>query len=169
MDWVTGDKELDRALNLLGKKANSIAASGIRAALNEVKKGIQSELPTRLRRAVGSRFKKRRAGRVEAKAGGAVGNAHKYAGQRPSGTGRPGVGISGNNIHWYLAGTEPRRATRLRGKSLRKSRYTGSMPSVAAVPRGYAKSERWAMEAARKKMRERIIKLAKQHAKKARG
>lgn len=157
MKWVTGDKELDAALKDLGKKANSIAASGVRAALNEIKKGVQSELPTRLRRAIGSRFKKYRKGEVTAKVGGAVGKARKYAGRRPAGSGRPGVGISGQNIHWYLAGTEPRVQKTTR-------RPTGKMPKVTAVPFGYAKSKAQAMVAARKKMRERIIKLAKKHA-----
>ncbi len=156
--WVTGDEKLDRALKDLGKQARTVAAAGIRAALNEIKKGIKSELPTRIRPAIGSRFKRRRPGVVEAKVGGKVGKTRSYGGRRPSG-GRPGVGISGRNVHWYLMGT----ASRFHRTS---GSPTGAMPKVSAVPVGTRKTQGRAMVVARKKMRERLIKIAAKHAKK---
>ena len=148
---IKGDKKLARALQQLGKKSGAAALAGVRAGLNEYKKAIKQEVPVRVRPAIASRLKKnRRTGIYEGKAGGGVGA--KRNGRNKTPRKRRGVGISKNNVHWYLLGTKGRRTKR--------GRYTGVMPPNNAVKRGAAKANPQVGLAVRKKIWERIEKQA---------
>lgn len=133
---VLGDKELDRKLAKLKKStANKVAAAGVRGMLSVLVKYQRAAVKNpRVRPAIGSRFKKRRDDqRVVAVAGAGVGNTTKRQAQkataRASG-GRPGVGISKNNVHWYILGTGTR--------TTRGGANRGRMPANDAIRRGTA-------------------------------
>lgn len=135
---IIGAVALEATLRDLGKKiAGKAVTAGIRAATKTVTKAIQTELPSRLRPAIGSLVKKFRSGYILAKSGASVGK-RKPAKSR---NGRPGVGISANNIHWYILGTTQRRN--------KAGANRGRMPAHPAVKAGYAKSESSALAAAR--------------------
>ena len=154
---ITGVKELDRKFKRLANKASKkVEAQGIRAGLRVIVKGIKSEIPPHMkdaRKAIGSRFKRRKSGEVKAIAGGGAGK--KKAAQAGERSGKPGVGISAMNIHWFLLGTTDR-------TQKTTGRRTGVMPAVDAVRRGFAKTE----AAARAKITDTIRKGIAREAKK---
>lgn len=164
---ITGDKKLDAKLKLLGDKtARKVSAAGIRSGMRIIVKGIKSEIPGHMkeaRKAIGSRFKRNTRkgdGIVMAKIGAAVGMKkakQKAAGARVKATHgkgkKPGVGISANNIHWLLAGTGPR-------TQKTTGRYTGIMPAMGAVPRGFAKTKSAATQKIIESLRKGIAREA---------
>ena len=131
MTFLTGDKELDRNLRRAsGLIQKRVMTKAIRAGLGEVRNAIKSEVkPASVKRSIASKFKRRKGGDrgYRAVAGGGVGKRNK--GKAPT---RGGVGISKNNVHWYLMGTAQR--------STKSGSNRGRMPGVAAVVRGFAKS-----------------------------
>ena len=131
---ITGDKELDRKFRRLADKvARKVLAQGIRAGLRVVAKGIKAEIPPHMKdakKAIGSKLKKDKSGGIVAKVGSGVGGKKKPVGARG---GRPGVGISRQNIHWLLLGTNSRH----KGSGA----STGSTVPIPAVRLGFAKSE----------------------------
>lgn len=140
---ITGDRQLIRKLERLESRVGRrVAGQGIRKGLTVIRRGIRSEIPTRLqsvRRTIGSRFKKARGQSTkQAKVGLSVGK--QRAKKAPKRSTRGGVGISANNVHWWALGTTQRRTRR---------RQTGRMPANDAVSRGYRKSESAAMAAIR--------------------
>lgn len=157
-DYVTGDVALDALLReLSGKIADKAIVSGLRAGLTHVTKAIRSEIPqASVRKAIGSKLKRYRSGTVVAKVGAGVGPRTRRA-LGPRGQ-RPGVGISGRNIHWYILGTKQR-------TQKKTGRKTGQMPANAAVRRGWAKSESTCMQAIQTKtsavLQKEMAKLAK--------
>lgn len=144
---VTGVKELDDRFQELGRKGMArVARSSIGKGLTVIKKAIQKAIPPAakyadrghqtktIRGAIGTSMKVSKiTGQQEAKVGAAVGKKQSAirAFVRP-GKKRGGVGISANNIHWYIMGTD-RRYTR-------KKAYRGRMPQEPAVRRGAAAS-----------------------------
>ncbi len=146
--YVTGDKDLDRALRLLGGRvASRITVKGIRAGMGEIRNAIKREVTkASVKRAIASKFKKRKGkGTYRAVVGGGVGKRNKARG----GT-RGGVGISKQNVHWYLMGTS--------GRQTKSGAYRGQMPANGAVKRGFAKSSGTAMNKVRQKMRTELVK-----------
>lgn len=154
---LTGDKALDRKFKKLAdKSANKVAAQGLRAGLRVIAKGIKSEIPSHMkeaRKAIGTRFKRKKTGEVKAIVGGGVGKKKKQ--KLVDRSGKPGVGISRQNIHWLLLGTNNR--VKESGAS------TGSTLPLPAVQSGFLKSEAAAMQ----KIKETIKKgIAREVAKK---
>lgn len=181
---VTGVKELDDRFQELGRKGMArVARSSIGKGLTVIKKAIQRAVPPMakgaarghttegVRKAIGTSMKVNPATDMqEAKVGAAVGKKRSAVLPR-SGKPRPGVGISANNAHWYVLGTENRqsgfkttrrrlgnRKKNARGKSVfvttgyeYRTRRTGSpivnrgrMPQQGAVKKGAAASMRQA-------------------------
>jgi len=145
--FVTGDKELDRALEKIGGKiAEKAIASGVRAALNDMTKAMRREVRVAtVKKTIAARFKrKKKFGRVEAKAGAGVGKEYLSV---PT---RGGVGISKNNAHWYFMGTATRRT--------HKGGNRGRMPIDSAIVIGASKSRATAMMKLRTKTRQVLEK-----------
>lgn len=114
---LTGDKALDRKLKRLERKsANRIARSGLGKGARVAAKAIKAEVPSSMksvRRSIGSYVKKAKrgpnAGITEAKAGFSVGTKKKRAASvEKNRAGKPGVGISFWNAHWWVLGTNNR-------------------------------------------------------------
>lgn len=174
---LTGDKELDEALEILAghKKARSISRSGLGAYLTVCKKGIKSATPGSmkdLRKDIGQRIMPDRANKkvTIGKVGYAVGKGGK-AMQEPKVDrgGRPGKGISGRNVHWWIMGTTDRHTGSIKGKPTGKPvRYTGKMPALSPpgpVETGMAAVRGQAVSA----MRERIAKRIEAETNKLKG
>lgn len=124
---LTGDKALDRRLKSLERKAANRAAraglwKGARLAARLIKKEVPAKQKS-VRRSIGSSVKKDRSKVTKAKAGAAVGRARKtsIAKAKSRDASRSGVGISAQNIHWFIMGTD-NRTQNTTGRS------TGSMP-----------------------------------------
>lgn len=148
-EYVTGDYQLDKRLEAVGNRiARKAIASGLRAGLNTVVRAIRQEVDNqRVKKVVASRFKRKtRLGITEAKAGAGVG---KGSGSESS-RGRPGVGISKQNAHWYFLGTSAR--------FTKAGARRGRMPKSNAVSVGYAVSKQLAMSKVRNKIAEVIDK-----------
>lgn len=142
---LTGFTELDRRLSRLSNMdARKVARAAVNAGLRVISAEIKSKIPGQYkdaRRAVGTSFKKAKfgsnVGQLCAKAGLGVGKGAKNTKKR---AGKKGVGISKQNIHWFVLGTEDRytgtRSWRTskggrRSKPTGKARrFTGRMPAV---------------------------------------
>lgn len=149
MASITGEKALDRKLSELKRRtANKAMSAGVRKGLGVIRSAIRQEIDNpRVRKVIASRFKKnKRTGIREAKVGAGVGKHNAGKGGR----GRPGVGISKQNAHWYFLGTTARVTT--------NGAYRGQMPKNNAVPAGYAKSNRKAVVEIGRKIWETIEK-----------
>lgn len=115
-----------RKLTALETKASGrVLATIIRAQLNVIGKQMKADTDSKVkegRKGVRSRFKnKAKKNFITAKVGFGVGKKKAAKPRKSKRSGRGGVGISGQNIHWWVAGTK-RRATR-------KNFDRGSMPS----------------------------------------
>lgn len=133
---LTGDKEIDRKLKFLERRAaNRAARAGLAAGGRVLVKAIKQEVPSHLRtvkKAFGSRVKKdKRAGVTQAKAGAAVGKRPR--GKPAKRSSAAGVGISRRNIHWWILGTGPR-------TQKKTGRATGRMPQHPVVKTALAKT-----------------------------
>lgn len=148
-DFVTGSRELDKRLDQVGNTiANKAMSSGIRAGMSALRKAIQANVTNpRVRKVVASRFKrKNKRHETQAKVGAGVGK-HKAA---PGSRGRPGVGISKQNAHWYFLGTAPRYT--------KDGARRGIMPNSNAVVIGYAQAKPAVLAAMHNAIRARIDK-----------
>lgn len=130
---VTGIKELDKELDRLERKTrNRVARGALSKGAQIGAKAVKAEIPSlqkSVRKAIGHSTKKGRDGITVAKFGTAGKRTSSLKrGKKHSG----GVGISKQNIHWYLMGTKERHHKS--GKS------TGKMPAVDAVQRGAKKA-----------------------------
>ena len=108
---LTGDSALIR---MLESECPKIARAAMRNALAKaaryVAKMIKAQIPAdqkRLKVVIGSRNGKSRKDKFSSKAGPGVGAAFKKKVKR-KGDKPKGVGISGNNIHWLVLGTDDR-------------------------------------------------------------
>lgn len=125
---VLGIAALANKLDYLERKSRvAIARSAIRGGMNVVAKQMKKDLDPRVKeagKAIKGRFKSgKKLLILSAKVGFVVGRRNKKQRstiERPKG--RPGVGISGNNVHWWVAGTKHR--TTKRGAS------RGVMPAM---------------------------------------
>jgi hypothetical protein len=141
---------------------NKIAKKAVLAGVKLFAKAIKSSLPASqksARKAIGYSAVRARKGKgkgfLYAKAGGAVGmKAAKRAKTiQRNRKNKPGVGISANNIHWLLVGTDDRltgwKTTRDRKtkKIIRRTktgnvvRYVGKMPKSKVVPKSFRQSK----------------------------
>lgn len=181
---ITGVHELDDSLSYLrDKSAKRIGKSCVGTMATVTAKAIRAYVPASIARSVnmasdkgiGSRTSRAKMSTIQAaKAGVSVGAAYKNS-QRFSVSnrgGRPGVGISARNEHWFALGT----ADRWTGSKRNRSKYgprrilTGSRAHFTGridkakfggfVPRGAAAAKMPAIEAARQKMDSMIAKEA---------
>ncbi len=138
---VTGLKEIDQALKQLERKAaNRIVRAGLRKGARLAAKQIKAKVPSRyknIRKSVGFTVRKAKGGPskgiTEAKAGFGVGTASQRAKSiplSPRARGKkPGVGISAQNVHWWVLGTDDRYT-----KKKKPIKYRGSMPAQKGIP-----------------------------------
>ena len=138
-----------RKLEALSAKASGrVLATIIRAQLNVIGKQMKADTDSKVkegRKGIRSRFKNNtRTNWIQAKVGFGVGKKKTVIKPRKSKrSGRGGVGIAAQNIHWWVAGTEERftggKTIRSRSKKYGNSKYRrlngkaimkrGSMPS----------------------------------------
>lgn len=124
---LTGVKECDRMLKAVGNKIGNRAARAVLGkAVRLAAKRIKAKATKRsVKQAIAGNVKKRKGGQdkglITAKAGAGVGGKSKRKPAKRS-TSR-GVGISANNVHWYILGTADRR------------RKTAMNPPTGRMPR----------------------------------
>jgi len=161
---VTGDRLIDRRLANLTKKGTKRAiTAGIRAGMTPMARALRSginatsasrKLKRAARKSVAKRFKKNRAANVrEAKVGFGVGRGKG----KVSAMGK-GVGISKQNIHWFVLGTDQRQT-----KDGQKTGRIEDMFSGLAQA-ALASSAQPAMDAARAKISQVIAQEARKTA-----
>ena len=108
---VTGHKAIDRRLRHLARKSANKAAraglnKGVRIGAKELKKAVPSRLKS-VRATIGSSVKKsKKTGVTVAKFGFAVGKSRRKKAAKRSTI--AGVGISRQNVHWWVLGTSHR-------------------------------------------------------------
>jgi len=132
------------------KKTGKVAVlrSAIRGGLNVIGKQMKQDLDPKAKQgktAVKSRFKKGKT-KITALVGFGVGKKSKKAPKvvNRKGNRKAGVGISAQNVHWWVAGTKKRSTGFIRGKATGKPIMDrGEMPAMQ--PRlariAYAKSK----------------------------
>lgn len=123
---VEGLDQILRKLNELEKKgAGRVLSSMIRGQLNVIGKQMKADTDSRVkegRKGVRSRFKNNaKKNWVLAKVGFGVGPKKLRKPRKSKRTSRGGVGISAQNIHWWVAGTKQR--------TTRSNQDRGQMPS----------------------------------------
>lgn len=162
---VSGIPELQAALRGISKDmVDKVAPAGLKGYLRVVTKAVKSEIPSNMkdaRKAIGWRFKKkdRRTGKVLAKVGTGVGITSKsdrrllLKGLKADRKGRGGVGISVQNIHWYIVGTKQR--------FTRSGADRGVMPANPVVKKGFAKSRSAALMKFKDLSEKALIRAAK--------
>ena len=145
---ITGDKALDRKLRQLRDKMQTkIKKAAVKSALLIGAKHIKKEVPSRfknVRKSVGVRVGKDKQYVLGAKVGFRVGRKaskeSKAAAVAARGAGK-GVGISGQNFHWWILGAGYKVGGVRQWKEGGKS--TGAMPvqDGEIVPRGWAAAQ----------------------------
>ncbi|MHC4877576.1 MAG: hypothetical protein ACYTGL_13855 [Planctomycetota bacterium] len=157
---LTGIEDIDARLAELENAAgNRIARAALRRAstvfAQHVRKAITAhplvskQMKQRLRALLGQAREKSPGGTAGRKVGFGVGRKRKV-GVKRSGLNSTGVGISGANVHWALAGTDERfvgktNARKSRGRRrTRKSKLTGNrirpagrMPQIDVITRAH--------------------------------
>lgn len=171
MVTVTGAAELSAKLaQLANQTAPKAAIAGTRAALRELAKGIRaainttdapSDIKRKARKSIGHRYGKSKAvrtkGVIQAKAGYAVGKPRSYSlGAHQS----RGVGMGVWTVHWFVFGVEDHGTTERHHES---GHSTGKMQGDLAgtVQAGTAASAQLALNAARVKITQTIMRAAK--------
>lgn len=154
---VTGVRKIDRKLKKLPRRpANRVARAGLTKGARLAAKLIKGKIPSRLksvRAAIGHSVKKSKDGVTKAKAGAAVGKSRRK--KPPKKSSSKGVGISRNNVHWWLLGTTERHHKSGRG--------TGKMPANGVVKQamagGLIQVRQAIIDGAAKKMKSELVKL----------
>lgn len=132
---VTGVKELDRKLKKVETKlANKAARAGLLKGVRLGAKLAKKEVPSKLKsvkKSIGSSVKKSKGGEskgiTQAKFGVSVGKKSKAKPAKRSSHG--GVGITSDNVHWFVLGTANRETSS--GKS------TGRMPANDIIQKAF--------------------------------
>ena len=161
MAVLLGAKELAATLKELGGPATQrIAKRAIPKGLRPITKAIKAQIPPKykaLKQGIGQRFSKdkggARKGQFSAKSG--VGVGKKKVAKKRDRTGKPGVGASIENAHWFVLGTGERTRKKTGGS-------TGSMPPQIPniVKTGFAKAAGAAATAMAQSVREGIAREA---------
>lgn len=181
MASLTGVKELIATMNELGGPGvKRVTRAAVGKAQRPLVKAIKAKIPPKykhLKQIVGSRYSKAKGGeakgQVQAKVGFGVGMKRRVNRKgkvtlskkfmaRKDRTGG-GTGISANNIHWLVLGTQPR-TIKAGGKNgfPPAGMSTGTMPAVLkdVVPSGMAAGEGAAMAALTQGLRDGIAREA---------
>lgn len=155
MSGIEGLNELQRELIAIRRKQPQIAARVLSAGLKEVAKELKSIIPDSLAGAkatVGQRVSKSDSDQ-RGKVGYGVGRGNRAMSRRSKVSG--GIGISANNVHWFVLGTKNRRTKRGFNR--------GRMPPLlqGTLARAVASSQSAALEAMQKQLRIEIEALNK--------
>lgn len=138
---LTGDKSLVEMLDTVAPaKARQGMRTGLAKAMRLLAKQMKAQVPTdkkRLKVLIASRAEGTKKDAFAAKSGAGVGDAYKKVAKR--GAKKQGVGISGANVHWLMAGTKQRNTK----KDSNRGKLPASASSDAAkyqkiVPDGFA-------------------------------
>jgi hypothetical protein len=144
---LTGDKEIDKALAEIAKvgTANRIARSGLTKGIRVGVKAMRSEVPSKaksVKKALNGYVKRQKKTGINIAKLGAVGKQTKNNNERST---KEGVGIAGQNVHWYVLGTKVRRVKSKEVMKTKLGRFMGKevaeMPSSPVVKEGWAKSK----------------------------
>ncbi len=119
--------------SLKGSSKVAVMRSAIRGGLNVVGKQMKEDLDPKAKKgktAVKSRFKKGKRV-ITAKVGFGVGKKKGKTFPVSTKARKSGVGIDGNNVHWWVAGTGRRWAGTGKGRKRGgRQMYRGSMPAM---------------------------------------
>lgn len=129
---VQGDKKLNRILKQMRTTAaRRVTTAGAAEAGKQLAKDVKATIPSRFkgaRKAIGwRRLKVKEAEGGGAKIGGRVGRSSRASAKSRKRANRKGVGIGGQDIHWFFEGVQHRR--RYRGKRRGPRAFTGVMLS----------------------------------------
>ena len=145
---IDGLDALDKRMEELKKNGKvAVMRSAIRGGLNAIGKQMKADLAPDAKQgkvAVKSKFKKGKK-RITAKVGFGVGKKRgKTYPVNRKGNRKSGVGIDGNNVHWWVAGTDRRWTGAGKGRKRGgRQMYRGSMPAMqpGLATIAYAKSK----------------------------
>lgn len=155
---VIGAKELERKLNALASQGGkSVARATMTGAVGPLKKSIRRQvnaatasqaMKRAARLTIGSKVKKQPSGSYGAKAGFGVGKptkakrrkAKERSAQGKAGE-RKGVGLSSQNIHWFVLGTGERHTKSGKPTGRIKPELKGLIPVAAMAAKGEMVSE----------------------------
>lgn len=166
---VLGWKQLDRKLDRLKRSSSRTALrAGINAGMVPIARALRTavnatsaspQLKRAARKAIGKRFAKAKRGmargQYQAKVGFGVGKMTKRAREKAEAHAGRGVGITKDNIHWFVLGTDEReQKTTGRATGRIAGIFEGLLAKVAAS------SAPAALEAARAKISQVIHKEA---------
>lgn len=142
---VEGLDAILRKLTDLEKKGSGrVLAAIIRAQLNAIGKQMKSDVDDKVkegRKGVRSRFKNNaKKNVIQAKVGFGVGKKSKAKpkGVNRKGNRKGGVGISAQNIHWWVAGTK-KRTTIIR--SMNRGKMPAMQPGLARIAAAKSKGQ----------------------------
>ena len=153
MARVTGFKKIDKKLKRLATTGSKrIGQAMVSSLMTEVSKGIRKAIPPKQRsvkKTLGRKLKKNpETGMHEGKVGLGVGKRTKSKKQRDPK--KPGVGISKQNVHWFILGTDHR--------FTQNAEYTGKMPEAPPwVKTGYYASKTIAARKSREAGRRKLL------------
>lgn len=124
-------KALQKGLEQLKESVQKrIARGALRKAMTVVSKAIRTRIPSPwkdVKKLIGTRMLKRAVGsEIAGKVGVGVGKKSKRAKKKKDRTGRPGVGVGPENVHWFILGT----GKRFRGQRKIRNRKTGAVTGV---------------------------------------
>jgi len=151
-----------RAMRAALNAALTVVARYARARVNATP-AVKAELKAQARRLIGKRFKKQSSGvakgQVMAKTGFSVGSASK---KEQGWKGMKGVGISAQNIHWFVLGTDERRLWHGSARGPKALHPTGRIrPLLSGIMQdALAMSQTSALAAARTKISQILSKEA---------
>lgn len=144
---IVGIETLIRRMEALKQTSKvSVMRSAIRGGLNQIGKQMKADLDPKAKQgkvAVKSKFKKGKK-RITAKVGFGVGKKRGKTYPKSKKTRRSGVGIDGNNVHWWVAGTDHRWTGTGKGRKRGgRQMYRGAMPAMQPklATIAYAKSK----------------------------
>jgi hypothetical protein len=146
-DTVEGLDQILRKLSYLETKgADKVLSAMIRGQLNAIEKQMKKDTDSKVkegRKGVRSRFKnKKKKNWIQAKVGFGVGKKKKNAPKFVrKGNKRGGVGISAQNIHWWVAGTKSRQTKRNADRGAMPSMQPGLAAIAATKSRGKQNAE----------------------------
>lgn len=147
-DTIQGlDQILRKLSHLEAKSADKVLSAMIRGQMKPIEQQMKKDVDAKVkegRKGVRSRFKnKKKKNWIQAKVGFGVGKQKKNAPKkvnRKSGK-QGGVGISAQNIHWWVAGTKRRQTKRNADRGSMPSMQPGLAAIAATKSRGKQNAE----------------------------
>jgi len=158
---VDGLPEIVKRLQVVEDKlSKTVLKAAVKSGLTVVAQEMRKQIPASMvnaRRAINGRVKGS-GSRLVAKVGVGVGKKSNRA-LKERAANRPGVGISGNNLHWWVIGTAGRRTKSGAWRGAMPAMRPGLAKNALATSRGRAIAK-MAMTA-RKRMTKELAKIRK--------